>query len=60
MRPRTVDECRRHIKYFCVYLGKNADEFTVNDLTSKIIREYILYLKDERLTYENIQDRKTK
>ena len=61
VRPRTIKDYRQHMSYLVRYLTEVRGEeepLLINDLTSKIIREYVIYLKDDKIAYEGSEGRK--
>ncbi|MFL0361835.1 tyrosine-type recombinase/integrase [Pseudobacillus sp. 179-B 2D1 NHS] len=58
VRSRTVGEYRNHIKYLKLFLEEYKYEVNfVTDLSAKIIREYILYMKQTKKAYKGIEKR---
>jgi integrase/recombinase XerD len=55
VRSRTVETYRLHIDYLKRFL---TDLIYVNDLTPSMIREYVRYLKYEKIPYEGVEHRK--
>lgn len=61
VRPRTIKDYRQHMSYLMKYIVEVRQEktpFYIEDLSSQIIRDYIVYLKDEKVAYEGAEGRK--
>ncbi|MBA4495255.1 phage integrase SAM-like domain-containing protein [Paenactinomyces guangxiensis] len=58
VRPRTLSDYRQHMKYLAEFLTEFYPEINViQDLTTEIIHDYIIYLKDRRTPYSGIENR---
>jgi integrase/recombinase XerD len=61
VRERTVHDYRQHIHYLKEFMRESDSTIHhINELTSQIIRQYILYMKDERTPYEGVEGRESK
>lgn len=59
LRPRTIEEYRKHIGYFSKYLRDQIgmSDVLVNDISAEMIRGYIMYLRNEKPRYEGVVGR---
>lgn len=58
MRPRTIDDYRQHVKYLKVFLNEYGNEINdISEFTAKIIREYVIYMRQTKKDYEGIDRR---
>ncbi|MBP1080781.1 tyrosine-type recombinase/integrase [Bacillus capparidis] len=58
VRPRTIHDYRKHIQYLKMFLKEcNYDISDINELTAKVIREYIIYMKQTKMAYKGIENR---
>ncbi|WP_353855024.1 hypothetical protein [Bacillus sp. Bos-x628] len=60
MRERTIADYRSHIRYLSEFLVERHPNILgdIDGLTSEIIREYIKYLKTDRVPYKEDKHRK--
>ncbi|KIL74336.1 tyrosine-type recombinase/integrase [Bacillus badius] len=58
VRPRTIEEYRNHIRYLKSFFEEFGYKVNfITDLSAKIIREYILYMKQTKKAYKGIEKR---
>ncbi|WP_338452330.1 tyrosine-type recombinase/integrase [Niallia oryzisoli] len=55
LRPRSIENYREHTRHLMRYIDR--DPFCIDELTSKLIREYISYLSKDRIAYEEFGNR---
>lgn len=55
LRPRSIENYREHTKYLMRYI--NRSPFYIDELTPTLIREYLLFLSQERVPYEELGKR---
>lgn len=58
VRIRTIDDYRQHVKYLKVFL-KESDYVVryIDELSAKVIREYIIYMKRIKKAYKGVDKR---
>jgi hypothetical protein len=58
VRPRTIDDYRQYVKYLKVFLNEYGNEINdISEFTAKIIREYVIYMRQTKKAYEGINKR---
>lgn len=58
MRPRTISDYHKHMQYLTEFLTEHHPEVTtIQDLTPTIIRDYINYMKYDRVQFDGIEGR---
>ncbi|MBB6447382.1 tyrosine-type recombinase/integrase [Bacillus benzoevorans] len=55
LRPRSIENYREHTRHLMRYIDRNP--FYIDEITSKLIREYITYLSKDRVAYEEFGKR---
>lgn len=55
VRPRTVKDYRQHMKYLAEYIAR--EQFNLHELTAQLIRDYVNYLRKDRVAYEGVEGR---
>lgn len=57
MRPRTLSDYKTHWRYFREWLDEQYPEIKLREITTAIIREYVIYMSSGRMKYEGIDNR---
>lgn len=57
MRNRTLSDYKTHWRYFREWLDKSYNEVVLRDITQTILREYVIYMSNERTKYEGVENR---
>lgn len=57
MRPRTLSDYKTHWRYFREWIDEHYADIKLREVTTAIVREYVIYMASERVKYEGIDNR---
>lgn len=60
MRERTLSDYKTHWRYFRSWLDEAYPNLLLREITQTILREYVMYMSNERTKYEGVENREIK